>query len=436
MLRFFLLLLCLQLWGCAQTPATTVPAADVTAPAAVPNQSGAAPAGTPSAEAPGATSPGAQPAPTEPAATAIPLGPAPDQPAAATTPAPAQDARLKDAVVALVVPAQSTPFALAADALRQGFFDAHAAAGAPFTIQVLEIDDTPAKAHGLLATARDRGVRLAVGPLPRGQVNALVESGNVPVPTLALNVPDREAGAPPNLLAFGLSVELEARYVVQTVLGKVDRTRAASSLTPSYLILAGATPLARRTAVAFRDALREHGERATQIDVSTRLQDLQALQAELAGSVFEAVFLALDAREAAIVRPRLPREWTALYGTSRIYLAGAAAEVVAGDLEGVRFVDMPWLLEPDHPAVAVYKRPILDGVAMSAELQRLYALGIDAHRIAEAWLREGLRLDFGISLDGVTGWLRIDRAKSVRVERLPSFAVFRGGRVERVDAPQ
>jgi outer membrane PBP1 activator LpoA protein len=109
----------------------------------------------------------------------------------------------------------------------------------------------------------------------------------------------------------------------------------------------------------------------------------------------------------------------------RQHLGGAEAALLAPDLEGVRFVDMPWLLEPDHPAVAVFPR---SEQPLTGELQRLYALGIDAYRLAVDWL-QGRR---AFELDGVTGQLRIDRARSARVERRPSFAVFRGGRIERL----
>ena len=50
------------------------------------------------------------------------------------------------------------------------------------------------------------------------------------------------------------------------------------------------------------------------------------------------------------------------------------------DLADVRFVDMPWLLQPDHPAVMVYPRP---DCARADDLERFYALGIDAFRVAQ-----------------------------------------------------
>ena len=71
------------------------------------------------------------------------------------------------------------------------------------------------------------------------------------------------------------------------------------------------------------------------------------------------------------------------------------------DLNGVTFVDMPWVLMPDHPAVIAYPR--LQGVFTSYEQERFYALGIDAWRLAQALLASGFN-EAG-TLDGVTGYL-------------------------------
>jgi len=74
----------------------------------------------------------------------------------------------------------------------------------------------------------------------------------------------------------------------------------------------------------------------------------------------------------------------------------------------------------------VYPRP---SAPYSAELERLYALGIDAYRVAAEWMKGSQRFE----LDGVTGRLRIDPALAGRVERLPTLAVFVNGRAEKRD---
>jgi outer membrane PBP1 activator LpoA protein len=71
------------------------------------------------------------------------------------------------------------------------------------------------------------------------------------------------------------------------------------------------------------------------------------------------------------------------------------------DLAGIVFVDMPWMVAPDHPAVMAYPR--LTGVFATYEQERFYAIGIDAWRLSQMML-ESAYSGLGI-LDGVTGQL-------------------------------
>lgn len=348
-----------------------------------------------------------------------------NEPALPAQPAPAASAADKPKVtVALLLPAQTTPFARAAETVRQGFFAAHAAGSYDLTIQVIEVDERPDHVARAMRGARERGAALLVGPLTRTQVNAAIGiDAGLPVLTLAL--PDQEVSAASTLLAFGLSVEQEARTVVQAALTQLAPAPGTPTrLTPRFVLLAGESPLARRVSLAFQAALRDAGERVTVVPVAQRYEALQSLGDRVFRAEPEAVFLALDAREAAVVRPRLSHNLL-IYATSMVNLGGAEGALLARELEGVRFVDAPWLLEPDHPAVMIYPKP---AAPLSAELNRLYALGIDGYRLGIEWLagREAFMLD------GVTGSLRVDRANSLRVERRPSFAVFRNGAVERL----
>ncbi len=349
--------------------------------------------------------------------------------APATEPVPAQPAVDPAAaaapVLTLILPGPATPFARAAEAVRAGFFAAQKASGQEIAVQVIEIDESPAQLAAALKSAQARGARLAVGPLTRPAANA-VGSGAVvaPLPVLTLNQPESDVALGPASLAFGLSVEQEARLIVRAALQNAPPPPAVTSSAsgPRWLVLGGESALARRVTAAFREALRAAGERATVLDVRLSYDALASMAETAAQLQLDGAFLALDAREAGAVRPRLPRALT-LWATSQVHLGGAEAVLLAPELDGIRFVDMPWLLQPDHAAVAVHPRP--EG-AWSGELQRLYALGIDAYRLAGAWLAAPREFE----LDGVTGLLRVDRARSARVERTPLFAVFRNGRIE------
>jgi len=117
--------------------------------------------------------------------------------------------------------------------------------------------------------------------------------------------------------------------------------------------------------------------------------------------VADMTFLALDARQARTVRPYL--EPITVYASSQIYTGEGSAATT--DLAGVTFVDMPWLLQRDHPAVMVYPRQEFKG---EPDLERLYALGIDAWRIGQALLAKQADL----TLDGVTGKLTLGKDRT------------------------
>jgi outer membrane PBP1 activator LpoA protein len=339
-------------------------------------------------------------------------------------PAPAPKAAPDSAgALALILPGADSPFARAAEAVREGFVAAHAATLEPVSIQVVETDASPAQAVRAVQAARDRGVRLVVGPLTRNEVNAVVAQGDAGVPVLLLNTPDDLAAVPASQLVFGVGVEDEATLLVRRVLRSPD-PGVSLPAAQRHVVVIGDAPLARRTGAAFVAALRAAGLPLIALDYARYGAD--GVARAIGTAPVTAIFLALDAPEAMQVRARLPID-APLYATSQINVTPGSGALVANDLEGVRFVDMPWLIEPDRPRPVMYPR---GPVGYTAELQRLYALGIDAYRIAIEWLWGRRRFE----LDGVTGWLRVDRERGARVERTPVFAVFREGRVERSDA--
>ena len=84
-----------------------------------------------------------------------------------------------------------------------------------------------------------------------------------------------------------------------------------------------------------------------------------------------------------------------VYATS-MSIDARAESLVNLDMQGVRYVEMPWFIQPDHPAVMVYPMP---RGTLSIEQERLYALGIDAFRLSVLLLQG----EAEPMLDGVTG---------------------------------
>lgn len=328
--------------------------------------------------------------------------------------------------IVLLLPAQSTAFALPAEALREGFFAAHKVSGDDIAIQVVELDDSADQVAAALASARDRGAGIVVGPLPRNAVTDVVEGQRAAPPLLALNFPESDAAAPATMLAVALSVEYEAQRIAWLALSEFVGVRTVDTR-PRIAVVTRPGGIERRLAQAYVSALRSQGEVPQLIEWTPATSGKVA--AQLATPSLEAVFLALTARDAAQMRALIPRQ-AQIFGTSLLYIGDPRtspdAATLAHDLEGVRFVDMPWFLEPDHAGVMVYPAP---ANPLPTELVRLYALGIDAYRLAAVWMKGERRFD----LDGVTGRLQVDRAKSLRVERTPVLAIYRGGTVQRID---
>lgn len=336
----------------------------------------------------------------------------------------ANDAAETLPAIVLLLPASDSPFGRAADAVRAGFFAAHAAAGAPMAIESRASDETAAGINAAIDAAAARGARMVVGPLTRDAVEALARTAEPRLPVLALNVPAGGTALPGSMLALGLRVEEEARSVVRAIL-RAPLADGATATSLPFAVVVGSGSLERRAAAAFVAAAQDEGRRAEVIEVTLKATRLAEVGKRLAAQRWRAILLALDAGEAAAVKSRLPADvpWVA---TSRVHLLEQSTVGLSRDLDGIAFVDMPWLLDPDHPAVILYPRP---ATPYSAELERLYALGIDAYRLAAEWLRGSRRFD----LDGVTGRLRVDPALGGRVERSPPLAVFVDGKAERRD---
>jgi outer membrane PBP1 activator LpoA protein len=292
--------------------------------------------------------------------------------------------------IALLLPLNSTAFRQPSEIVRQGFLAASKAQPDAPPVRVYPTTDDPVTVLVAYVYALKHGARVIVGPLAKNAVSALASSNLVSIPTLSLSTPDQENLAiPPMLYLFGLSIEEEARQIADMI---------ARDGFQKPLIAAADSPLARRMQTSFAEHWRSQGRTlAGQVRFSIG-GDLSALRGAVQKQEADVIFLAANAQEARAVRPYLASTLPA-YATSQIF-AGQVQDPRNIDLAGVRFIDMPWLLQPDHSAVMIYPHP--DG-PLSAELERLYALGIDALRLAFELYRNP-RASLG-GLDGVTGRL-------------------------------
>ena len=311
--------------------------------------------------------------------------------------------------VALLLPTGSDAFSKAAAAVHAGFLEAaRKQTAAALSVRLYAVTDDPQHVITAYQQAVAAGARLIVGPLTRNGVTALAGSNvAITVPTLALNVPEGLAAYPANLYTLSLHIEAEARQVAQLALREGRR---------NMLTITEPTALGRRMRDAFVDQFQSGGgSHIADHALATDSAGLERIrQAARAGNA-DTVFLAADAARARLVRPHVSDLQG--YGTSQLNPGlNAAAGFI--DLSDVYFVDMPWMVQPDHAAVMTYRR---DAPRGSDDLERLHALGIDAFRVAQALLAG--KLDFEI--DGVTG--RLTLGSDGHVKRGLLIALITGG---------
>ena len=351
---------------------------------------------------------------------------------AATLPEPPAAPADRAPHIALILPLNSPTFARAADAVRQGFLaSAQVQQGLP--VRVYASNDEPKEFVELYRKAIGDGAVAVAGPLTRNAVAALVSYPDISVPTLALNFADTYLSGS-NLYFFGLPAENEARRVAQL---------AAEAGLHDATIISTDTPIAKRLAAAFADEWGKLGGSITaEVKFSGDFSVLNKLPvapwppgqepkpASAVSATGEPIasnrpfippvapgnmaFLATEHKAARLIRPYL-NPTLPVYATSLLF-TGNDKTLDNFDLNDVHFVDMPWLLQPDHPAVMIFPRA---NPPLSPEMDRLYALGIDAYRIVYVLLTNGK-----LPLDGVTGSIEFDRQQFLR-EPIPAF--FRQG---------
>jgi outer membrane PBP1 activator LpoA protein len=320
-----------------------------------------------------------------------------------------------------MLPLRSDALGAPAGALRAGFMAAYERDQAGFTVNLIETGDGADETLVAYSAALEQN-DIVVGPLARSAVSALASSALVRKPTIALNHPEARArpiALPPQMLVIGLSIEDEARQVANWA--------GAEHPGGMAMIVSGSSAWQRRIAASFAARWKQLGQASQTVvlqpDANGNLStaSLSQLRGQVDAEQPSLLFTALDANQVGQIRgalgPDLP-----CYGTSSVN-PGTDAGTAIAELDGLRLIDLPWEVQPAHQAVMVYPR--WSGGARTLDMDRLYALGIDAFRVArEITLRPGT--DF--QLDGVTGRLSVSFGNAAaRFERIQPAAVYQGG---------
>lgn len=322
-------------------------------------------------------------------------------------------------------------------AIQQGMIAAwfrQRAAGQPVP-QIRFLDTSGADFDSVYDAAVDGGADVIIGPLQKNHLHALQQRPRLTVTTIALNYAD--AGEHHDrLFFFGLAGEDEAAQVARQLL-------AGGYKRPAVLL--PAEEWGQRIALQFASTLSQGGARTPVIatyqgnsdygavvrsvldlaaseDRHRRLERLLGISLAFAPSPrqdIDSLFIVGNTLQGTQLVPAIRyhhADHLPIYATSHIN--GQSTPDAMRDLNGIRFVEMPWLSRAEQPL-----RDDVRQITQDTEpaYTRLNALGADALLVAE----QLQALQFGRPLDGVTGRLTMDEGRAVRREL--DWMQFRNG---------
>ena len=164
----------------------------------------------------------------------------------------------------------------------------------------------------------ERGTALALGPLTRDGANSLLQLGDIPITTIALNQADGEAALPWNVIVFTLAVESEAQQIAAAAMRDIARRpRGGPSPAPS------SSTAPRRSAGAARRFPRDLAQPRRRGAGAAGAGGKRALQVPRRGQAEKGdlYFLSMGADLARPVRTIIGRGLP-VYGTSLLSVGG------------------------------------------------------------------------------------------------------------------
>ncbi|TCK03012.1 penicillin-binding protein activator [Marinobacterium mangrovicola] len=324
-----------------------------------------------------------------------------------------------------------------ARAISEGFYSAMMTSNSGMAQpEIISIDSTRVSTPAQLASlAQQQQLDLIIGPLSQDYVAQLGSINNFPVPVLALNRGPQNS----SLYQLDLSSEQEAQLVAQKAWQ--DGHRRAALIIP-------AAEWGQHLASSFEQAFNALGGQVTarldytgSNELSSQISQLlltnqsqaraQQVRRTIGQSVdfnetprsdIDAIVMTALPQDARQIKPMLAFHFAGdipVYATSHIY-EGTPDSTRDVDLNGINFLDLPWVLEPASEAHRALQQTRND---TENRFGRLYALGIDAYKLYP--YLTGLSQNPSAFVEGETGLLRLDNQG--RVKRTLPWARFNDG---------
>ena len=323
--------------------------------------------------------------------------------------------------IALLLPL-SGPFGQTGQAIQNGFMTAYNAKGGAKP-SVRTYDTNSSDVATLYQQAVKKGAELIIGPLTKEEVSRLISSGNINVPTIALNY--TQGSTPPQLIEFGLSPDQAALQAAQLtwrhggnrILAIVPQGAWGDNVLQNF-----SAYLETKNGQVIDSRTFDQSNMQAQVATLLKVQDSSAKHSQTEHYVAalpqprkdaNGIFLVANPVAARQIEP-LFRYYLAgnlpIYSTSLIY-NGSQDPMNNQDLNGTYFVDLPWILSNDPDIVSLRKQAQARGGANYTVNSRFYGLGVDTFILGQLFNRAVYLPNVGIS--GVTGRLYIEDKQQV-----------------------
>lgn len=309
------------------------------------------------------------------------------------TKAPALKVKLNGAV-ALVLPFSNPYFYPATDAIERGFMAAKSIAGDNASVKIYPTQTNAESVLKAQQKAIVEGAQYILGPLTSTR-------------TLTLSKANGQAS---NLkqLTYGLSEQDEVAQIIKKArnLG-MQKVTVISANNDENIALAA----------LFTEKWLALGGESTTL-MSTAAAD--ELKKQLTENPADMILMLTDTNTARSLRSALPTNLPT-FSVSAIY-SGTPSNEEDAPLKGIRFTDMPWLIDRENTAFSAYKKAAED--LPPGEMQRWFALGADAYQILIALekLSQEKSPQHAVSIKGLTGQIEI--STSGEISRSAAFASF------------
>ncbi|NUF28443.1 hypothetical protein GYX25_10415 [Gilliamella sp. ESL0254] len=342
--------------------------------------------------------------------------------------------------VALLLPLNGSS-RIFGETIRQGYINAIKFFPQEPQQNVMVLDTTSASMDILIQQAQENNVELIVGPLLKNEVTKIKELAPA-IPILALNKVDNETTSVNKMCFFALSPEDEAKDAANHIYSQ-NRVKP--------LLLVPQTDLGQRVAQSFAEQWSQLSANNSQAYVQY-FGNIQTLSANMNRNIgitltgnpilindtppveisagFDAIYVYSSYDELTLIKPMLDMganktignsSEVMLYTSSKSHIASSSKDFNY-DMNKTEYAEIPMIMEQKDNVNTNIPSDILKDYS----LMRLYAMGIDAWRLANRFNQlNSYQVNF---LDGMTG--KLSTSNQCEVTRSLSWQQYTYGEVK------